>query len=31
MRKKGSPEVIVRVVMSLYYGAKTKVKVGREF
>ena len=25
MRKKGLPEVIIRVVMSLYHGAKTKV------
>ena len=30
MRKKGFPEVIVKVVMSLYYGAKTKVQVGLE-
>ena len=30
MRKKGSPEVIVRAVMSLYHGAKTKVRVGSE-
>ena len=28
MRKKGLPEVIVRVVMSLYHGAKTKDWVG---
>ena len=27
MRKKGLPKVIVRVVMSLYHGAKTKVRV----
>ena len=27
MRKKGLPEVIVRVVMSLYHGAKKKVRV----
>ena len=25
MRKKGLPKVIVRAVMSLYHGAKTKV------
>ena len=30
MRKKGSPEVIVRAVMSLYHRAKTKVLVGSE-
>ena len=30
MRKKGSPKVIVRAVMSLYHGAKTKVRVGYE-
>ena len=30
MRKKGLPEVIVRTVMSLYYGAKTKLRVGSE-
>ena len=30
MRKKGLPEVIVRAVMSLYHGAKTKVRVGSE-
>ena len=30
MRKKALPEVIVRAVMSLYYGAKTKVRVGSE-
>ena len=29
-RKKGLPEVIVRAVMSLYHGAKTKVLVGFE-
>ena len=28
--KKGLPEVIVRAVMSLYHGAKTKVRVGSE-
>ena len=30
MRKKGLPEAIVRAVMSLYHGAKTKVQVGSE-
>ena len=30
MRKKGLPEVIVRAVMSLYHGAKTKVRVGTQ-
>ena len=30
MRKKGLPEVIVRAVMSLYHGAKTKFRVGSE-
>ena len=30
MRKKGLSEVIVRAVMSLYHGAKTKVRVGYE-
>ena len=30
MRKKGLPEVIVRAVMSLYHGAKTKVREGSE-
>ena len=30
MRKKSLPEVIVRVVMSLYHGAKTKVQAGFE-
>ena len=30
MRKKGLPEVIVTAVMSLYHGAKTKVRVGSE-
>ena len=28
MRKKGLSEVIVRAVMSLYDGAKTRVRVG---
>ena len=28
MRKKGIPEVLVGAMMSLYKGAKTKVKVG---
>ena len=27
MKKQGLPEVIVRAVMSLYHGAKTKVQV----
>ena len=30
MRKKGIPEVMVRAVMSLYEGAKTRVRVGLE-
>ena len=30
MRKKGIPEIMVRTVMSLYEGAKTKVRVGLE-
>ena len=30
MRKKSLPEVIARAVMSLYYGAKTKVRVGSD-
>ena len=30
MRKRGLAEVIVRVLMSLYHGAKTKVRVGSE-
>ena len=30
MRKKDLPEIIVRVVMSLYHRAKTKVRVGSE-
>ena len=30
MRKKGLPEVIVNAVMSLYRGAKIKVRVGSE-
>ena len=30
MRKKGIPEVFVRSVMSLYEGAKTRVKVDSE-
>ena len=30
MRKKGIPEVMVRAVMSLHEGAKTRVRVGLE-
>ena len=30
MRKKGIPEVMVRAVMSLYEGAKTRVRVRLE-
>ena len=30
MRKRGLPELIVRAVMSLYRGEKTKVRVGSE-
>ncbi|XP_077862361.1 uncharacterized protein LOC144344061 [Saccoglossus kowalevskii] len=30
MRKRGIPETIVRAVMSLYEGAKTRVRVGSE-
>ena len=30
MRKKGLSEIIVRAVMSLYHGSKTKVQVGCE-
>ena len=30
MRKKGIPEAMVRVMMSLYEGAKTRVRVGSE-
>ena len=29
MRKKGSPEALVGALMSLYKGARTKVKVGK--
>ena len=31
LRKKGLPEILVKAVMSLYEGSKTKVKVGSEF
>ena len=31
MRKEGIPEVLVRSVMSLYEGAKTRVRVDSEF
>ena len=31
MRKKGIPEALVTAVMSLYKGARTKVKVGTHF
>ena len=31
MRKKGIPEALVTAVMSLYKGARTKVKVGTPF
>ena len=30
MRKRGIPEAMVRTVMSLYEGAKTRVRVGLE-
>ena len=30
MRKEGIPEIMVRVVMSLYEGAKTSIRVGLE-
>ena len=30
MRKRGIPEAMVRAVMSLYEGAKTKVRVRQE-
>ena len=30
LRKKSLPKLIVRAVMSLYHGAKTKVRVGSE-
>ena len=30
MRKKGIPEVVVRSVMSLYEGARTRVRVDSE-
>ena len=31
MRKKGLPEVMVRAVMTLYDGAKTRVRVGSAY
>ena len=31
LRKKGLPKIWVKVMMSLYVGSKTKVKVGSEF
>ena len=31
LRKKGLPKILVKAVMSLYEGSKTKVKVGSEF
>ena len=31
LRKKGLPKILVKAVMSLYEGLKTKVKVGSEF
>ena len=31
LRKKGLPEILVKALMSLYKGLKTKVKVGSEF
>ena len=31
MRKKGIPEVLVRSVMNLYEGARTRVRVDSEF
>ena len=31
LRKKGLPEILVKVVMSLYEDLKTKIKVGFEF
>ena len=31
MRKKGIPEALLRAVMSLYKGARTKEKVGTYF
>ena len=30
MRKKGLPEAIIRAVINIYHGAKTKVGVGSE-
>ena len=31
LRKKGLPKILVKAVISLYEGLKTKVKVGSEF
>ena len=31
LRKKGLPEILVKAVMSLYEGSKTKIKVNYEF
>ena len=31
LRKKGLPEILVKVMISLYEGSMTKVKVGSEF
>ena len=31
LRNKGLPEILVKAVMSLYEGSKTKIKVGSEF
>ena len=31
LRKKGLPEILVKAMISLYEGSKTKIKVGSEF